>query len=231
MISSLLHIFRKQFTKWNHIFTSTPISFNNFHHKTNFGLIILINLFVFGLASQHIQAQEIDFGDFSSKYGVSLTELNPAQDLEFGNIVQNEGLIAIELTEAKVLILEGVKYLDVIVDIATEGYLYLDNDVACNGSNSNCIPFNIQAAYANRGNNNTSQAVLMQVTGNIASAQFPILDKGNLPPGPPPTPVYEGYNPAAYNESAYLYLYGSINVGDVDAGSYSGDITVTISYD
>jgi hypothetical protein len=178
-----------------------------------------------------INAQEIDFGDFSSKYTVSITELIPAEDLAFGMVLQNEGLKIIDLLDAKVLMIEGVKYLDVIVDITADNYLYLDSDVSCNGTNTNCIPFNLQAAYANRGNNNTNQAVLMQIASNVASAQFPILARGNRPPGPPPTPVYEGYNPALFNETAYLYLYGSINVGNINAGTYSGQITVTVTYD
>ena len=178
-----------------------------------------------------LNAQEIDFGDFSSKYTVSITELIPAEDLSFGMVIQNEGLKTVDLLDAKVLMIEGVKYLDVIVDITADPYLYLNNDVSCNGSNSNCIPFTLQAAYANRGNNNTNQAVLMQVASNVASAQFPILARGNRPPGPPPTPVYEGYNPALFNETAYLYLYGSINVGNQNAGSYSGQIQVTVTYD
>ncbi|MFP8488586.1 hypothetical protein ACKGJO_05740 [Gracilimonas sp. Q87] len=182
-------------------------------------------------SSTLLKAQEIDFGQFSSKYTVSITELIPAEDLAFGMVIQNEGLKTIDLLDAKVLMIEGVKYLDVIVDITADNYLYLDSDVSCNGTNSNCIPFNLQAAYANRGNNNTNQAVLMQVTSNIAVAQFPILSRGNRPPGPPPTPVYEGYNPALFNETAYLYLYGSINVGNQNAGSYSGQITVTVTYD
>jgi hypothetical protein len=176
-------------------------------------------------------AQEIDFGDFSSKYAVTLSELSPAEDLEFGMVIQNEGLKSVALQDAKILMIEGVKYLDVIVDVTADNFLFLDNDVACNGSNTNCIPFTLQAAYANRGNNNTNQAVTMQVASNVASAQFPILARGNQPPGPPPTPVYQGYNPAAFNETAYLYIYGSLNVGNVDAGSYSGTITVTVSYD
>jgi hypothetical protein len=180
---------------------------------------------------QPLFAQEINFGDFSSKYAVTLSELNPAEDLEFGMVIQNEGLKSVELQDAKILMIEGVKYLDVIVDVTADNYLFLDNDISCNGSNTNCIPFTLQAAYANRGQNNTNQAVLMQVASNVASAQFPVLARGNQPPGPPPTPVYEGYNPAAFNETAYLYIYGSLNVGNVDAGSYSGSITVTVSYD
>ncbi|MDZ7807189.1 MAG: hypothetical protein U5K71_08735 [Gracilimonas sp.] len=182
-------------------------------------------------SSTLLKAQEINFGDFSSKYTVSITELIPADDLAFGMVIQNEGLKTIDLLDAKVLMIEGVKYLDVIVDITADNYLFLDNDVSCNGTNSNCIPFTLQAAYANRGNNNTNQAILMQVASNVASAQFPILARGNRPPGPPPTPDFQGYNPALFNETAYLYLYGSINVGNVNAGSYSGQITVTVTYD
>lgn len=183
-------------------------------------------------ASSHAAfAQEIDFGQYSSKYSVTLSDLNPAEDLAFGMVIQNEGLKTVDLQNAKILMIEGVKYLDVLVDIQADNYLFLDNDISCNGTNTNCIPFTLQAAYANRGQNNTNQAVLMQVASNIASAQFPVLARGNQPPGPPPTPVYEGYNPAAFNETAYLYLYGSLNVGNVDAGSYSGNITVTVSYD
>ena len=178
-----------------------------------------------------LAAQEIDFGDFSSKYSVSISELIPAEDLAFGMVIQNEGLKTIDLIDAKVLMIEGVKYLDVIVDVTADNYLYLDTDIACNGSNTNCIPFTLQAAYANRGNNNTTEAILMQTASNVASAQFPIEARGNRPPGPPPTPVYEGYNPALYNETAYLYIYGSLNIGNVDAGSYSGEITITVSYD
>ncbi len=189
------------------------------------GLMIIL----FNVNSAH--AQEIDFGDFSSKYAVSITELNPAEDLEFGMVIQNEGLKQIDLLNAKVLMIEGVKYLDVIVDVTADNYLFLGNDISCNGTNTNCIPFTLQAAYANRGNNNTNQAVLMQVASNVATAQFPILARGNQPPGPPPTPVYEGYNPALYNETAFLYIYGALNVGNQDAGSYSGEITITVNYD
>lgn len=177
------------------------------------------------------QAQEINFGEFSSKYAITISELNPAEDLSFGTVIQNEGIKSIDLINAKVLSIEGVKYLDVLVDITADNHLYLGNDIACNGSNTNCIPFTLQAAYANQGINDTNDAILMQVTSNVATAQFPIKSRGNRPPGPPPTPVYEGYNPALYNETAYLYIYGSLNIGNVNTGSYSGEITITVNYD
>ena len=203
-----------------------------FSKKPSWLLHAIIGFCVFVLFSViPLKAQEIDFGDFSSKYTVSITELIPAEDLAFGMVIQNEGLKTIDLLDAKVLMIEGVKYLDVIVDITADNFLYLDSDVSCNGTNTNCMPFTLQAAYANRGNNNTNQAVLMQVASNVASAQFPILARGNRPPGPPPTPDFQGYNPALFNETAYLYLYGSINVGNVNAGTYSGQISVTVTYD
>ncbi|HBZ37993.1 MAG TPA: hypothetical protein DEO59_05785 [Balneola sp.] len=89
----------------------------------------------------------------------------------------------------------------------------------------------MQAAYANRGDNDTNEAYNMTVLSNVASAQFQILQRESGPPGPPPTPVYEGYNPSLFNETAYIYIFGSLNVGSVDAGSYSGQIMVTLNYD
>lgn len=175
-------------------------------------------------------SQEIDFGSYA-QYSVSVTPLSPAQDLDFGIIVQNEGLKSIPVNDAKIMIIEGVKYLDVIVDITADDYLLLNGDISCQ-SDVNCrLPFTLQAAYANNGSDNTNQARQMTVSANVASAQFPIFDRATRPPGPPPTPTHEGYNPALHNESAYLYIYGAINVGDVAAGSYTANVTISISYD
>jgi len=176
-------------------------------------------------------SQEINFGNYSSQYSMTLTEISPGTDLEFGMVIQNEGLKNIPLLNAKQFELEGVKYLDVIVDITADNFLLLDGDLGCQTDPSCRLPFTLQAAFANRGNNDTNQATQMSVLSNIASAQFPILQRGNGPPGPPPTPVYEGYNPSLYLETAYLYIYGSVSVGNIDAGTYTADITISISYD
>tara|TARA_R110002096_G_scaffold39845_4_gene108680 strand:+ start:3646 stop:4287 length:642 start_codon:yes stop_codon:yes gene_type:complete len=187
-------------------------------------------LFVF-MNSNKVNAQEINFGDYSSLYAVTLTDLFPSEDLEFGMVFQNEGLKSKTILDAKVLSIEGVKYLDVLVDITADDYLLLDGNLACLSDPSCRIPFTLEGSYANRGANDTNQATQMTVAANIASAQFPVLYRGTNPPGPPPTPVYQGYNPALYNETAYLYIYGSLNIGMIDAGTYTADITITISYD
>ena len=175
-------------------------------------------------------AQEIDFGDYFN-YSISVTELNPASDLGFGGFITNSGFSSISLSEAKILTVEGVKYLDVFVNITADPELLLNGNIGCASNPSCSIPFTLEAAYANAGANNIGQATIIPVTSNTAVAQFPILKRGNGPPAPPPTPVSGNFNPALYFETAYIYLYGSINIGNVDAGAYTANITVTLSYD
>ncbi|MBO6571491.1 MAG: hypothetical protein JJ958_03505 [Balneola sp.] len=197
-----------------------------------YSILCSIVFFITSISSStSVSAQEIDFGQYSSAYSISLSEFNPSEELEFGTLIQNQGPTSIDLVNAKVLTLEGVKYLDVIVDITADNYLLLNGDLGCETDPSCRIPFTLQAAYANRGNNNVNESVSITVLSNVASAQFQILQRTNGPPGPPPTPVYEGYDPNIFNETAYLYIYGSINVGNVDAGSYTSSISVTINYD
>ena len=181
--------------------------------------------------STNISSQEIDFGSYSSTYSMTLTEVNPGSDLDFGTVYQNLGTSSVPLINSVGFAIEGVKYLDVIVDITADDYLLLDGNPSCLTNPSCRIPFTLQAAYANRGLNNTNQAILISTIGNTATAQFPIKYRGNAPPGPPPTPVYQGYNPASFNETAYLYIYGSISIGAVDVGTYSSNISITINYD
>lgn len=208
------------------------ISFQKSPTHLMYSVLCCIVFLITGLrGSTSIFAQEIDFGQYSSAYSISLSEFNPSEELEFGTLIQNQGPASIDLVNAKVLTLEGVKYLDVIVDITADNYLLLNGDLGCETDPSCRIPFTLQAAYANRGTNNVNESVNITVLSNVASAQFQILQRTSGPPGPPPTPVYEGYDPNIFNETAYLYIYGSINIGNVDAGSYTSSISVTINYD
>lgn len=192
--------------------------------------LITLVLMTAVFALPQVYAQEINFSDYNS-YTITLTNVN-IDDLVFeGPIIINSGSHSVELADAIALEIEGVKFLDVLADITQisgGGYLTLDGQETTDENKR--IPFTLEAAYANRGENNIADAKLITVTSNNASVRFPILARLGQAPGPPPTPTTANFNQAAVNETAYIYLYGSINVGNVVAGTYRGDIQVTIEY-
>lgn len=189
-------------------------------------------LFLVSLVPISVAAQEINFGSFHS-YTLELNQVT-LDDLEFlGPINPNSGIHDVELTDAKVLEILGVKYLDVGVLISGDGELLLDGDAGNSGDPQKSIPFTLFAAYANLGdgNNLPGDSVEIPLTSNQGTARFPILRRQFAPPGPPPPPPTNAFQQSQVQETAELYLYGQINVGNVVAGTYSGTITVTIEYD
>ncbi len=194
-------------------------------NRVNIASFMLILL----LSTQLVQSQEINFGSYSSSYGsVTVTE-DLGTDLNFGILIQGQENVIIDINNANIFSITGNKYLDVIVEINAPTYM---QTLGC--ANVNCqIPFTLNAAYNNR-STNVNQAVGITLLNNSGGAQFPIKYRGNAPPGPPPTPVYEGYNPQLpiYQETAYLYFYATIlNVGSAIAGSYSAQVDITVTYD
>lgn len=193
--------------------------------------ILLITSAIFTFLPSNSKAQEIEFGRFGS-YTVTLENVSMG-DLEFvGPIISGSGIYQVELVDAYVLSVLGVKYLDVGVQIMGEGELLLDGNPENVGDPQRSIPFVLRAAYANRAQNNISDAVFIPVsTANIGNARFPILARQQQPPGPPPPPPTGAFNQSEVEETAYLYLYGEIDVDNVDAGSYFGTITITVEYE
>ncbi|TYP95664.1 hypothetical protein LX73_0979 [Fodinibius salinus] len=180
--------------------------------------------------------QEIDFGDYGN-YNLSVGVLN-TNTLYFGQLVSGSGTSStIPISSASIIYITGVEYIDVIVDVTTsgQGNLLLNGNPAHIGDSQKSLPFNLQAAYANNKDTpNIGQAkFITSITANNSfTKQFPILERQNRPPGPPPTPPTNAFDQSKVEDTAYLYLYGSIpNVGNVDAGSYSSQITITINYD
>lgn len=193
----------------------------------NLGLTALI----FFLPLQMV-AQEIDFGSFGS-YTLELEQVT-LDDLEFqGPITPGSGIHEVELTNAKVLEILGVKYLDVGVLIMGDGVLLLDGNTDNIGDPERSIPFTLFAAYSNKGDgsNLPSVSVDIPLTSNQGSARFPILERQFAPPGPPPPPPTNAFQQSLVQETAELYLYGQIDVGNVLAGNYIGNITITVEYD
>jgi len=192
---------------------------------------VLLFTFLALFFSWNSYGQEINFGDYGN-YNLTVGELNN-DELDFGQVVSGSGIHSIDITNGKVITITGVKYLDVIVQVDAANSLYLNGNAAHAGDSQKAIPLTLQAAYSNKaGTPNVGQAkFITNITNNSFITQFPILERQSQPPGPPPPPPTNAFDQSKVEETAYLYLYGSINVGNVDAGSYSSQITVTINYD
>lgn len=198
-----------------------------------FTTIILFRSFaaLFLIVLMHTTAQsQINFGSFGP-YTIQLTDISIG-DLTFeGLIVSGSGEHEIELTEAFIIEIEGVKYLDVGVLITADVELLLDGSAGNSGDPLKSISFTLEAAYANKGQQNTGDAEFITVISNVGDARFPILARQFQPPGPPPPPPTEAFDQSAVEDAAYIYLYGKIDVGNVDAGTYLGNINVSVQYD
>ncbi|MTI89168.1 MAG: hypothetical protein FH748_14525 [Balneolaceae bacterium] len=165
-----------------------------------------------------VNAQEVNFGQYATE-DIILTNIGSNSSLDFGQILSGQGLTQIALSDPEVVVysIQAEADKDIFLTLSAPSNLQLDA--------SNTIPFTLRAAYANKGNDNIAQAVL--ISGS--SARFPVLARGNQPPGPPPDPKVEGdTTPTA---TAYLYLYGDLSVGSVASGVYSGIVNITVSYE
>jgi hypothetical protein len=187
-------------------------------------------LVLFLLFTPQLQAQEIEFGRYGN-YTITLENVTMGDFVFDGPIVSGGGVYQVELIDAYVLSIIGVKYLDVGVEITGETELLLDGNPENSGDPQRSITFTLRSAYANNRDNNISDAVMIPVTGtNVGNARFPVLRRQQLPPGPPPPPPTEAFDQSLVEETAYLYLYGEIDVGNVLAGQYSGTIVITVEY-
>ena len=202
---------------------SLPELFQN--RKTEW---IIIPLLLFLSQPLKVHAQGINFGSYHA-YEITLENISMG-DLQFEEpILANSGIHTVELVDAYVLQIIGVKYLDAGMTISGNGFLYLDGNEGA--AENERIPFTLKAAYANRGNNNVTDAIPITVSAGFGEARFPIRARQGQPPGPPPRPPTGNFNQETVNENAYLYLYGEIDVGDVVAGFYTGNITINVQYD
>ena len=165
-----------------------------------------------------LQGQAIQFSLFVS----SALDATKQQDLNFDEIFSGAGNVQINLGDAGmgVFSITGNKEMDIIVTLSAPAVL------TNTGPSTDTIPFTLEFAYANQGADDIFDAIV----GTGGTARFPILRRaGGSPPGPPPTPENAGYTPA--DATAYIYIYGSMTVGNVDAGVYSGTVTLTVEYD
>ena len=174
---------------------------------------------VWGLLSwgQSAQAQTIQF----SVHVASTLDATKDQDLDFQTITAGSGLNEINLGDSGmgVFAIAGNPELDVIVTMSAPANL------THTGASSDVIPFTMNFAYANRGENDINQAVAVSGT----TARFQMLQRESGPAGAPPTPPSNAHTPA--QTTAYIYVYGSMNVGMIDAGAYTGTVELYVTYD
>ncbi len=151
------------------------------------------------------------------------SELNATkqQDLDFENVIVSQGATPVNLGDPGmgVFAITGNQDLDVIVTL----------DVPANltrvGGGPDVIPFSLDFAYANKGENDINDAIL--VPSN--STRFQLLGRTGGPAGRPPTPPNASFIPS--ESTAYIYIYGSLDIGAIAPGAYSGTVTLTVEYD
>lgn len=151
----------------------------------------------------------------------STLDATTESDMAFETILSGSGLTEINLGDAGMGVfgITGDADLDVIVTMTAPANLTHD------GASLDVIPFSLNFAYANRGVNDVNQAI--EVVGS--TARFQIRQRESGPAGAPPTPPSGFHTPS--QSTAYIYIYGSMNVGSIDAGSYSGSVDLSVIYD
>jgi len=176
-------------------------------------IAILLSL----LSFMSLQAQTIQFSLNVS----SSIDASKDQDMAFDEVFAGSGLTEIGLGDPGmgVFAITGDKDLDVVVSISAP------TDLTHSGLSTDTLPFSMSFAYANRGSNDINQATVVAGT----TARFQILSRENGPPKPPPTPRTNAFT--QIQGTAYVYVYGTLNVGTVDAGQYAGTVEITVTYD
>ncbi len=185
----------------------------------------------FGLTP--IAAQHVNFGLYADS-GLTITPDIADKPLDFGTRLSGESVSILHTDdEAVAFIIEGAAYLDVTVSIYPPEFLLLEGDFDNFNDPSKRIQVdNIGMAYYNSVQNHqdidieTARQGAITVVGN--SVTFQISRRPGGPPGPPPVPPHAGYTPPP--GAAVIFVYGSITIGNVNAGPYSDFIDIHVEY-
>ena len=135
--------------------------------------------------------------------------INP---IEFPEVVINSGLITIGLGEPTMGVFGITAFSTQTVNIRVSYPEYLTKD---SGEEKDRIPIEINSYYNNRGNNDYRRALPLQNNTAVIS----VLDAD----------VYDERS-SNYWETLFIYLTGSINVGNISEGNYYGDIELVVEY-
>ncbi len=188
------------------------MSTHNRHYLLKTWMLLLVLL----PGVQFSMGQTINF----SVHVASSLDATKDSDMVFPQVFAGDGLTEIGLGDGGmgVFAVSGNEELDVEVVLTAPANLVHINNPA------QLIPLDLHFAYANRGVNDINQAKV--VSGN--SARFQLRERASGPAGAPPTPPNASHTPNIV--TAYIYLYGTMNVGAIAAGSYSGTVDLSVQY-
>lgn len=134
------------------------------------------------------------------------------QELRFGNIVSNSGKINIGLGDASmgVFSIKALYTQSVYVELNFPDFLENTNPVF-----DSTIPLFLEIAYNNSG------------IENINSSKYLSNNSGFIS-------IFEAHSekkPKFIWQDLYLYIFGTLDVGDIPNGVYNGEIQLIVYYD
>jgi hypothetical protein len=130
--------------------------------------------------------------------------------LDFGTLIINSGPNTIELGDPRMGIfrIDALRTQRMLISLEVPDYLRMEF-----GPESARIPIEMYAAFSNFGEDNWRTAQPFRTP-----LQEIIVDSPQN-------------NPDAIWSSAYIYIYGMIDIGTIPEGVYTGDIVLSIIYD
>lgn len=175
---------------------------------TKYGLIILT---VLSLAFSAVQELNAQFINLQIRIEPEITA-KVEQNLNFGDLVIGSGIKRIGLGDLNmgVFSIRALYTQSIYLSIRASDALVHTNPLI-----NDQIPIDLSIAYNNTGDNNANRSV--ELTDDLIYL-----------------PVYENLsnpNPQTVWQELYLYVFGTIDVGEVAMGEYATDITLIIEYD
>lgn len=170
---------------------------------------VLLLLFSYPMGG-NLQAQFVNFElEIEPELSASVKS-----NLQFGQVLVNSGTQQVNLGDVNmgVFTISSLKSQLVTINLDFPRELTL----AGGASGNNVIPIFLEASYNNRGSDNYQTSI--PVEGS--SARFKILEDA----------IANDAN-TQFWETAYIYIFGSITVGDIADGNYSGSILLTVFYE
>lgn len=136
------------------------------------------------------------------------------QNLSFGQLVINSGISEVELGDLNMGIFNIRAYYTQNIFVSIDYPESLQHE---NPAIEDNIPLEINVSYNNSGSRNINNAIFLEDNNGY----LPVSERAT-----------RAQNVSQdYWQELYLYVYGTINVGNINEGEYNGEILLLIEYD